>query len=128
MVKEAAPLAEEELQKNTDPDFARNQRMLLLALQGKHEEAQAFVPVFLEKLRKNRGYHHYTYNVARVYALGGKSEEAVKWLRVTVAEGFPCYPLFERDRFLDPIRNDPEVAKFLTEMKERWEGYVRAFG
>lgn len=128
MAREAEPLIAQELQKGSDSDLARNYRLVLLALQGKHGEAQAAVPAFLATLRKNRGYHHYTYNVARVYALGGKSEKALKWLRVTVAEGFPCYPLFERDPFLDPIRRDPEFAKFLAEMKEQWEGYMRKFG
>ncbi len=128
MVKEAEPLVEQEYQKNPDSDVARTHRLLLLALQGKHGEAQAAVPAFLERLRKNRGFHHYTYNIARIYALGGKNEEALKWLRVTVKEGFPCYPLFARDPFLDPIRKDPEFAKFLAEMKEQWEGYMQKLG
>ena len=54
--------------------------------------------------RKYRGYHHDTYNFARIYALGGKSQEALKWLRTTAAEGLPNYPLY---RFLDRIRDDP---------------------
>jgi hypothetical protein len=66
--------------------------------------------------------------VARVYAQGGKSEEALRWLRVTVKEGFPCYPLFERDPYLDPIRKAPEFAKFLAEMKEQWINYAQKFG
>jgi TolB-like protein/DNA-binding winged helix-turn-helix (wHTH) protein/Tfp pilus assembly protein PilF len=128
MVKEAEPLIEDEQQKRPHSDIPRIQRLLLLALQGKHEAAEAAVPAFLEKLRRNRGYHHYTYYVACIYALGGKKEEALKWLRVTVKEGFPCYPLFLRDRFLDPIRTDPAFVKFLAEMKEQWEGYLRKFG
>jgi hypothetical protein len=52
----------------------------------------------------------------------------VKWLRITVNEGFPCYPLFARDSFLDPIRKDPAFLQFMAEMKTRWEGYQRQFG
>jgi hypothetical protein len=52
----------------------------------------------------------------------------VKWLRVTVKEGFPCYPLFARDPYLNSIRNDPAFIQFITEMKERWEGYQRELG
>lgn len=102
--------------------------MLLLALQGKHQEAQAAVPSILKRERRYRGYHHGTYNIARIYPLGGKSEEAVKWLRVTVQEGFPCYPLFARDSMLDLIRKDPAFLQFMAEMKARWEGYQREFG
>jgi hypothetical protein len=52
----------------------------------------------------------------------------VKWLRVTVKEGFPCYPLFARDSMLDWIRKEPAFTQFMAEMKERWEGYQREFG
>lgn len=125
MVKEAIQLAE---QGSPHSEFRQINRPLLLALQGKHQEAQAAVPEIHKKLRRNRGYHHDTYMFARTYALGGKSAEALKWLRVTVKEGFPCYPLFARDPFLDPIRKDPAFLQFMAEMKTQWEGYQREFG
>jgi TolB-like protein/Tfp pilus assembly protein PilF len=127
MVKEAEPLIERESQDPNRP-WTRGDGALLLALQGKHQEAEAVALSVLEKVRTIRAYHHSTYNIARIYALGGNSKEALKWLRVTVKEGFPCYPLFERDTFLDRIRQDPEFIKFMAEMKERWEGYQREFG
>ena len=128
MVKDAAPLIEEAFQEDSNSFGALKSRPLLLALQGKHQEAQAAVPGVLEKLRRNQGYHHFTYNIARIYALGGKSEEALKWLRVTVKEGFPCYPLFARDSMPDRIRKEPTFIEFMAEMKARWEGYQREFG
>ena len=124
MVKEAAPLVEEEYQKDTR-EWIRGKRALLMALQGHHQEAEA---VMLQKTRRYRGYHHLTYDIARFYALWGKSAQALKWLRETVKEGFPCYPLFARDPYLNSIRNDPAFIQFITEMKERWEGYRRELG
>jgi len=76
----------------------------------------------------NRGYHHVTYFIARIYALAGKSAEALKWLRVTVKEGFPCYPLFARDPFLDLIREDAAFKQFLTELQSQWRNYENEFG
>lgn len=128
MAKEAEPLVEMEFQKNPVSDSARIEQIQLMALQGKHDEAQAAAVNFIETVRKNRGYHHYTYYVARVFAQGGKSAEALRWLRYTAENGFPCYPLFERDPYLDPIRKDPELIRFLAEMKQRWEGNLREFG
>jgi TolB-like protein len=130
MLKEAAPLIEEEYVKNPDDPEPRRDKALLLALQGKHREAQAAVPQIMERVRrrKGKGFHHLTYDFARIYALGGKAEEALKWLRTTVEEGFPCYTLFARDPFLDPIRKDPAFIQFMTEIKTRWEGYRREFG
>lgn len=54
--------------------------------------------------------------------------KTMKWLRVTVKEGYPCYPLFARDPHLDRIRKDPEFIRFMTELKTRWDGYQREFG
>ena len=127
MVKEAEPLAEQAFPKEPHFSWALVNQALLLALQGKQQAAEAAIPSIL-KGRRNRGYHHVTYHLARIYALGGKSEEALKWLRVTVKEGFPCYPLFARDPFLDPIREDPAFIQFIAEMKTRWEDYQREFG
>jgi len=133
MLKEAEPLIEQAYVKNPEgtwPEgtWLRLYRGLLLALQGKHIEAQAEVPRIIDKIPRNKTSHHYTYDLARIYALDGKNEEALKWLRKTVNEGFPCYPLFARDSFLDPIRKDPAFIQFMTEMKTRWEGYGREFG
>ncbi|MCI0420248.1 MAG: hypothetical protein L0387_32110 [Acidobacteria bacterium] len=128
MVQEATPLVGQEYHKDPGSPWKFGHQVLLLALQGKHQEAQATVPSILKRERRYRGYHHGTYNIARIYALGGKSEEALKWLRVTVQEGFPCYPLFLRDSMLDRIRKDPAFLQFMTEMKTRWEGYQREFG
>ncbi len=127
MLKEAEPLVEEAYFKNPDEPRARRDRALLRALQSRHSEAQAAVPGILENVRRYKGYHHYPYDIARIYALDDKSEEALKWLRITVNEGFPCYTLFARDPFLDPIRKDPAFIEFITEMKIRWEGYRREF-
>ncbi|MCA1849595.1 MAG: tetratricopeptide repeat protein, partial [Acidobacteria bacterium] len=127
MAKEAEPLFEQTFQKEPRSPWALVNRALLLAMQGKHQEAEAATPAILRG-RRNRGYHHVTYFLARIYALGGKTEEALKWLRVTVQEGFPCYPLFARDPFLDRIREDPAFIQFMAEMKARWEGYQREFG
>ena len=99
-----------------------------MALQGRHDEAQAYVPQVLQHARVNRSYHHLTYNVARIYAMGGKVEPALKWLQVTAENGFPQYPLFQRDRYLDPLRNDPAFRKWLDGIRVQWEHYQRVFG
>lgn len=128
MPAEAAPLVEEEYAKNPDAHEPRRNKALLLALQGKHKDAQAAVPGIMETVKDGKNHHHATYDVARIYAQGRKSDKALKWLRLTAQNGFPCYTLFARDPYLDPIRNDAEFVKFLSEMKTRWEGYLREFG
>lgn len=57
----------------------------------------------------------------------GKSDETVKWSRETVAEGFPSYTLFERDAYLNRIRQTPEFIRFIEEMKAQNELYKSEF-
>ena len=105
-----------------DAETSPGYKGILLALRGDHRAAAAEIPILVSKLPyKNNSYHHATYDIACIYALGGKSAEAVKWLRETAATGFPSYPMFERDHFLDPIRQAPEFVQFMTEMKAQNE-------
>lgn len=105
------------------------QRSLLLALQKKYPEANALATATMSVAEHNwESYHHATYYAACVYALDGKSSEAVKWLRETANTGFPNYPLFARESFLDRIRQSPEFIQFLSEQKAQWERFKQEFG
>ena len=103
-------------------------KAFLSALKGDIPTAEAQVPTILKITEPQQfAYHHLTYDVACIYALTGKSNEAVKWLRKTAAEGLPSYTLFQRDRYLDRIRQAPEFIKFMEEMKSHHENYKREF-
>jgi TolB-like protein/predicted Ser/Thr protein kinase len=127
MLKELRPLVEDAYRKNQLDPWDTGHPALLLALEGRHREAQAAAPGIIAKVRRNRSYHHAAYDMARTYALGGNAPEAVKWLRAAATAGFPCYPFFLRDSFLDPIRQHPEVTAFLAEQKVKWEARAREF-
>ena len=119
---------EQVLAKEPDSPWARSLKGIFLALKGDFRAAEAEIPFILSKKPvKDLPYHHTTYDIACIYALAGKSSEAVKWLRETAATGFPCYPLFERDPYLDRIRHEPEFARFMAEMKTQFERYKREF-
>ena len=81
----------------------------------------------MEEVRRDKAYHHPTYEIARIYAFGGKSVGSFEWLRITVNKGLPMLPLFTRHSFLDPIRKDPAFIQFMTEMKTRLQEYRREF-
>lgn len=104
-----------------NPNVGQN-KALLSALKGDFRTAEAEIPSILSiSDPQNFAYHHLTYDIACLYALGGKSDEAVKWLRKTAAEGFPSYTLFERDPYLNRIRQAPEFVRFMAEMKQQYE-------
>jgi DNA-binding winged helix-turn-helix (wHTH) protein/TolB-like protein len=69
--------------------------------------------------------HHLTYVAACVFALAGNVLESVKWLKDTAATGFPNYPLFARDHFLDRIRSSPEFVQFIEEQKAQSERFKK---
>jgi len=72
--------------------------------------------------------HHLTYNAACVYALAGDGPEAVKWLKDTATDGFPDYPLFAGDPYLDRIRRTAEFSQFISEQKEQYDRFRQEAG
>ena len=67
--------------------------------------------------------HHPQYYIGAAYALLGDTRQAVFWLKKASREGLPCFPLFERDRNLDGLRQDPEFAAFMQELKTQAERF-----
>jgi eukaryotic-like serine/threonine-protein kinase len=70
----------------------------------------------------------YAYYLAGMYALLGKREESLVWLKKTMTLGDVNYPWFERDKNFDGLRNDPEYQAIMAGVKSRWEEYKREFG
>ena len=122
-VQEAAPLVEGRIADAPNDTSAVMDLALLRALQGRHDEAQKTALRSLSVAAKNRFYHHVTYNAARVYALGGNAEQTAKWLDETIRWGFPCYPVFASDRFLDSIKTATSFQKVMAQLKTDWERY-----
>lgn len=69
-----------------------------------------------------------TFECAQAYGICGEAPRAVHWLEVTATLGFPCYPLFERDWCLDPIRKSPEFLAFMEKLRPEWERYRAEVG
>ena len=63
-----------------------------------------------------------------IYAQLHEPKQAVAWLQQTAATGFPCYPFFERDRALDPIRQDPRFIAFVQKLKPEWQHFESTYG
>jgi hypothetical protein len=52
----------------------------------------------------------------------------VQWLSRAVTTGFSCYPWFERDPLLDPIRDDARFIAFMRELRRSWENARAKYG
>jgi eukaryotic-like serine/threonine-protein kinase len=124
---EARTLLQESLKKTPGDLWSRSRLALISALKGDSKEAESAIPTIVEQAQNNRAYHHLIYNIACVYALAGRTDEAVRWLRTTAEAGMPNYPRFARDPHLDRIRKEPAFIRFMTELKTRWDGYRAEF-
>jgi serine/threonine-protein kinase len=98
-------------------------RAVWFAVAGDAPRARRDIQTAVQKGKGYIHFHHTGYHIALAYALLHQPGPAVRWLRTTAEGGFPCYPLFERDPFLDNIRSDPGFVAFLREQKAQWERY-----
>jgi eukaryotic-like serine/threonine-protein kinase len=67
------------------------------------------------------------YWLGGVYALLGDKQDALDWLKRTVALGNVNYPWFERDQNYDSLRADPQYQTVMTEVQQRWSAYKKEF-
>jgi hypothetical protein len=110
---------------------SRVDRAYLLALKEDRKGADELLSSIeseAEKLPRLQPFHHVSYRIAEIRGRLGDGPRAAHWLQITADTGFPHYPMMERDRMLDPVRNHPAVAKVLASVKTTWEDYKREFG
>ena len=110
------------LTRSTSAPAANRARAALasfLAHGGDHRQAEALIG----EVVKAGGYmdHHVAYSVGAAYAQLGRPDQAAIWLAKAIDTGFPCYPWFERDPLLDPVRKDPRVSQLLARLRASWE-------
>ena len=96
---------------------------VLAASVGQERTAQAKIRLAVERGKGFGHFHHTAYYIACAYALMNKREQAIKWLEMAAEDGFPCYPLFERDTNLDNLRQDARFVTFLAKQRQQWEYY-----
>ena len=100
---------------------------VLAASAGDQRAMEARIRSAVEKGTGFGHFHHTAYHIATAYALSGRSERAVEWLEAAAEGGFPCYPLFEKDRNLDRLRGDARFVEFMRKLKDRWLEYKALF-
>lgn len=96
---------------------------ILAASAGQERMAEDKIKSAVEMGRGFGHFHHTAYHIACAYALMNKPEQAIRWLEAAAEDGFPCYPLFERDTNLDNLRQDARFVTFLANRRQQWEYY-----
>jgi TolB-like protein/DNA-binding winged helix-turn-helix (wHTH) protein/lipopolysaccharide biosynthesis regulator YciM len=108
---------------NDNRGLFTSQQAVLAAAAGDKRSAEEKIRAAIEKGRGFGHFHHTGYHIACAYALMNEREAAVEWLEKISEEGFPCYPLFEKDKNLDNLRQDPQYAVFMSRLRQQWERY-----
>jgi serine/threonine protein kinase/Flp pilus assembly protein TadD len=96
---------------------------VLAASDGQESTAEDKIKLAIEKGKGFGHFHHTAYFIGVAYALMKKPDQSIKWLEQAADEGFPCYPLFERDPNLSNLRQDERFIGLLTKLKQQWESY-----
>ena len=116
-------------------DYPEDNRGLYTSLQavlaasaGQEREAEDKIKSAIERGKGYGHFHHTAYHIACAYARMNKPEQALKWLEVAAQDGFPCYPLFEKDTNLDGLRRDARFASFMAKLRQQWESYKSILG
>ncbi|MFH1764989.1 MAG: tetratricopeptide repeat protein [Gemmatimonadota bacterium] len=107
-----------------DPDqpLVQHGTILLHLLDGNTEEAAAAITPELEEVSRQDSY--LSWWMGDWFAVLGREEESVGWLRRAADLGFINWPVFSGiDLFLDSIREGPVFEEFLEEIRGRWEAF-----
>ena len=78
--------------------------------------------------RPDEIFHHTAYSIGVTYGQLGRRADAIKWLIRAVESGYPCYPWYERDPLLDPLRGEPEFQLFMKNLRASWEATKMRYG
>jgi serine/threonine-protein kinase len=57
------------------------------------------------------------------YALIGRRDDALGWLKEAVRLGFINYPFFTRVSFLEPLRGDADYEALMQQVERRWRAF-----
>ena len=100
---------------------------LVAACRGDRAAALRAVDEVVATKKSFGHYHHDQYDIACVHALLGAPGEALRELRLAVANGYACHPFFAIDPFLRSLRPDPAFAELLDDVRREGAGYARLY-
>jgi eukaryotic-like serine/threonine-protein kinase len=118
-VDEAQALIEEVIRQNPHFDGVQPLLAWCYSAHGDHERARALITERVKEVATAD--HDIAFWVASFYAMEGMKEEALEWVRLAVWIGNENYPLFEKSRKLDSLRDDPRFVELMGDLKRRWE-------
>ena len=118
---EALTWVEDALKREPASEDYRAIHAILLARKGDRAGAERAIALSIAAGQGRGHFHHDEYWLGVAYALMGRKDEAMSWLENAVEHGFPCYPLFQKDPYLQSLRGEPEFQALLLRIQKQWE-------
>ena len=100
---------------------------LLNALSGEGEQALGYVRRACESPRSFGHSHHSHYQIACIYSVLGRRQEALDWFERSVDGGFACWPFFRRDPNLKNLQALSEFQTIVDNLENKF-GHVELEG
>jgi hypothetical protein len=66
--------------------------------------------------------HHTHHQIACIYAVLGEIEKATAWLEKSIDEGYPCWPFFRIDPYLENLRPEPRFQQSMAALEREFTG------
>jgi TolB-like protein/Flp pilus assembly protein TadD/predicted Ser/Thr protein kinase len=101
---------------------------LIAAHEGNFARAEQLVDTAVESKNTLLHTHHLWHNAASTYAMCGRPEKAVKWLRECAHMGLPNYLLFGSDPHLRGLHNRPEFLALMSDLRREHDMNREEFG
>jgi tetratricopeptide (TPR) repeat protein len=97
---------------------------LIAAHEGNFKHAEELADEACTENRKSVTHTHHTWHLsAGVYAMCGRPDKAIFQLRRCAEMGLPNYQLFVSDPHLGTLRDRPEFAAFLSDLRRQHDQY-----
>ena len=100
---------------------------LFISLQGMLHARQNQAGAAMECVRKALDFpmslshtHHTYHHLACIYAVLGDIEKAMAWLEKSVDTGFPCWPFFQVDPYLENLRPDLCFQRLIADLQRQY--------
>jgi tetratricopeptide (TPR) repeat protein len=109
------------------PGERRAQAVLasLLAARGERDRSVSLIRRILAGKYMD---HHVAYSLGAAYAQLGDVTEAMRWLTQSARDGFRCYPWYQHDQLLVPLRSEQEYRRFIESLRQAWEASKTRYG
>jgi TolB-like protein/Flp pilus assembly protein TadD len=96
---------------------------LLHARRGENALALECVRRALDSPRSFGHTHHVHNQIACIYAAVGETDKAMGWLERTADTGFPCWPFFLVDPFLESLRDKVEFKRLIDDLRRTYQAF-----